>query len=132
MTHKNEHIVTRLALTLVLLWMPATLLLAGIDRLSFRTLDVRDGLADNFVRDIFVDSEGYVWFSTINGVSSYDGYRFRNYQPQQWGGRSGDVAMVRETADGTLWMLCTGELFTFDRRLRTWRKDGQERLALTI
>ena len=35
----------------------------------FRTLDVKRGLADNFVRDIMTDSEGYVWISTMNGVS---------------------------------------------------------------
>ncbi len=95
----------------------------------FHTVDVKDGLADNFVRDIMVDSEGFVWFSTINGVSRYDGYRFRNYMPQQWGGRSGDVMMVRETSDGTLWMLCSGELFTYHRDTRSWRKDGMERLG---
>lgn len=95
----------------------------------FRTVNVKDGLADNFVRDITTDSEGYVWFSTINGVNRYDGYRFLNFQPQQWGGRSADVAMVRETADRTLWMLTTsGELFTYRRAEQTWQMDGTQRL----
>ena len=94
----------------------------------FHNVDVKDGLADNFVRDIWTDSEGYVWFSTINGLSRYDGYRFLNFQPQQWGARSGDVTMVRETADKTLWMLCSGELFTYNRSEQTWKKDGIERL----
>ena len=95
----------------------------------FRTVDVKDGLVDNFVRDITTDSEGYVWFSTINGVSRYDGYRFLNFMPQKWGGLSGDVAMVRETADSTLWMICTGELFTYRRAERIWQKDGTGRLS---
>jgi signal transduction histidine kinase/ligand-binding sensor domain-containing protein/CheY-like chemotaxis protein/AraC-like DNA-binding protein len=95
----------------------------------FRTLDVKRGLADNFVRDIMTDSEGYVWISTMNGVSRFDGYRFLNFQPQQWGSRSGDVAMVRETADSTLWLLTiSGELFTYRREEQTWQKDGAERL----
>ena len=94
----------------------------------FRTVNVKDGLVDNFVRDITTDYEGFVWFSTINGVSRYDGYRFHNFMPQLWGGLSGDVAMVRETADSILWMVCTGELFTYQRAARTWQKDGAEQL----
>ena len=94
----------------------------------FHTVTVKDGLADNFVRDIFTDSEGYVWLSTINGLSRYDGYHFLNFQPHQWGGRSGDVTMVRETADGTLWMYCSGELLTYCKDTQTWQNDGAERL----
>lgn len=94
----------------------------------FHPVDVKDGLADNFVRDITTDSEGYVWLSTINGLSRYDGYHFLNFQPQQWGGRSGDVTMVRETSDSTLWMLCSNELLTYRRDSQTWQKDGIERL----
>ena len=95
----------------------------------FRIVDVKYGLADNFVRDITTDSEGYVWISTINGLSRFDGYHFINFQPQHWGSRSGDVVMVRETADSTLWMLTTSEeLFTFSRTEQTWKMDGEERL----
>jgi len=116
----------KMALT-ALFWIVTTTLTATAGQ--FRTIDVKDGLADNFVRDITTDSEGYIWLSTINGLSRYDGYRFMNFQPQQWGGRSGDVAMVRETADHTLWMLTTsGEFFTYRRNEQTWHKDGEERL----
>lgn len=94
----------------------------------FRTVDVKDGLADNFVRDITTDAEGYVWISTINGLSRYDGYHLLNFLPQQWGARSSDVAMVRQTADGTLWLLCSGELLTYRPATQTWVKDGTERL----
>ena len=95
----------------------------------FRTVDVKDGLADNFVRDIVRDSYGYIWFSTINGFSRYDGYRFSNYTPLQYGGRSNDVSMVRETVDKTLWMICQGELYTYVRAKDTWQKDGTAQLT---
>lgn len=96
-------------------------------RWLFHNVDVKDGLADNFVRDITTDSEGYIWLSTINGLSRYDGYCFLNFHPQRWGGRSGDVTQVRETADGTLWMICSNEIFTYHRAEQTWQKDGMER-----
>ena len=95
----------------------------------FRTVDVKDGLSDNFVRDISSDSYGYVWFSTINGLSRYDGYRLHSYLPLQFGGHSNDVKAVRETADSTLWMLSMGELYTYTRSKDIWKKDGAERLS---
>ncbi len=95
----------------------------------FQTVDVRDGLADNFVRNITRDSYGYIWISTINGLSRYDGYRFFNYQPQQFGSRTNDVSYIGETADSTLWMICSGELFTYNRFYGTWHKDGSSKLS---
>lgn len=122
MRHKNV-IKALIMLMLLLSFLPTTA--TG----NFIVIDVKDGLADNFVRDIMTDSEGFVWLSTINGVSRYDGYRFLNFQPQHWGGRTGDVKMVRQTGDSTLWMLCTsGELFTYRRAEQIWIKDGAERL----
>lgn len=113
---------------MTMLWL--LLALPTTATVNFRTINVKDGLADNFVRDIMTDSEGYIWLSTINGVSRYDGYRFLNFQPKQWGGRTGDVSMVRETADHTLWMLITsGELFTYRRDEQKWQMDGIERLS---
>ena len=134
MKRKNSHMRLSivhypLSIVMALLWM--TLSAApkeAAGRWTFHAMDVRDGLADNFVRDITTDSEGYVWLSTINGLSRYDGYRFLNFHPQQWGGRSGDVTLVRETADRTLWAVSSDQLFTYHSDSQTWQKDGMERL----
>ena len=116
-----------LSALITLLWLVTATLTAATN--NFRTLDVKNGLADNFVRDITTDSEGYVWISTINGASRYDGYRFINFQPQQWGCRAGDVQMVRETTDSTLWMLTTsGEISTYSRTNQSWQVDGWKRI----
>ncbi len=74
------------------------------------------------------DSRGYMWFSTINGLSRYDGYRFHNYMLHQ-SGHANDIHFVRETADSTLWMVCVNELFTYDRATDTWKADGAARLG---
>ena len=108
-------------------WTLATAASAG--NFFFRKVDVKDGMADNFVRDVIRDSQGFIWLSTINGLSRYDGYRFHNYMPLQFGGRGNDVKMVRETADNTLWMLCAMELYCYDRQSKTWLKDGAKRLS---
>ena len=127
MIHKC-YFVRTICTVIALLWTVLMVPAEEAGRWLFHTVDVRDGLADNFVRDITTDSEGYVWLATINGLSRYDGYRLLNFQPLQWGGRSGDVTLVRETADGTLWMICSEELFTYRRDDQTWHKDGKNRL----
>ena len=127
MIHKNLQLRIFCTLT-ALLWVNVALSMAERGRWLFNTVDVKQGLADNFVRDVTMDSDGYIWLSTINGLSRYDGYRMLNFQPQQYGGVSGDVTKVCQTADGTLWMLCSGELLTYRRSTQTWQKDGAERL----
>ena len=113
---------------IILLLILAQTAIGHANNYFFRTVDVTNGLADNFVRDIMRDSRGYLWFSTLNGLSRYDGYRTVNYVPRDFGGLSNDVSIIRETADSTLWMLCSGQLFTYDRRTDTWNKDGLQLL----
>lgn len=105
----------------------ASMMMGYAENIYFNTVDATDGLADNFVRDVMADSDGYIWFSTINGLSRYDGYRLYNYMPQE-DGSANDITMVRESADQTLWMLCAGELYTYSRTTDTWLKDGSTRL----
>ena len=45
----------------------------------FTYLNIEDGLTENSVTDIYNDQEGYIWISTQDGVSQYDGYEFRNF-----------------------------------------------------
>ena len=39
----------------------------------FKHLEVKDGLSNNQVLDIFKDSEGFMWFATASGLNRYDG-----------------------------------------------------------
>ncbi|MDX1629492.1 MAG: triple tyrosine motif-containing protein, partial [Fulvivirga sp.] len=45
-----------------------------------RYITTRDGLASGFVGHIYQDHRGYVWISTVNGLSKYNGYDFVNYR----------------------------------------------------
>ncbi|WP_321287636.1 two-component regulator propeller domain-containing protein [uncultured Sunxiuqinia sp.] len=51
--------------------------------LSFENLSIEDGLANNSVRTMFQDQQGFMWFGTLNGLSRYDGQKFKtfNYAP---------------------------------------------------
>ena len=41
-------------------------------------LTERNGLSQNTVRDLMQDSQGFMWFCTINGLNRYDGKNFLN------------------------------------------------------
>lgn len=64
-----------------------------------------DGLVHNHIIDIYTDSRGFVWLCTWNGISRFDGYRFRNYcnDPDNLPVQHNRFVKVREDANGHLW-----------------------------
>ncbi len=46
---------------------------------NFSAITVEQGLAQNMVDDILMDSDGFVWIATWNGLERYDGYEFTLY-----------------------------------------------------
>lgn len=51
----------------------------GAQRLPFESYSMNEGLVHNHVREIFQDSKGFIWISTWDGVSMFDGNKFVNY-----------------------------------------------------
>lgn len=49
--------------------------------LKFKHITEQQGLANNWVRCIYQDEKGFMWFGTSDGVSRYDGYDFKTYRP---------------------------------------------------
>ena len=47
---------------------------------KFDHLNVKSGLSNNYILDIFQDSEGYLWIATRNGLNRYDGYNFNVFK----------------------------------------------------
>jgi len=48
-------------------------------RAHYLQFSTQDGLAQSQVRAIAQDRDGYLWLGTLNGLSRYDGYSFKNY-----------------------------------------------------
>jgi len=46
---------------------------------TFQFLNTEDGLSQNHVFHIMQDTDGFIWFSTMGGLSRYDGFTFNNY-----------------------------------------------------
>lgn len=46
---------------------------------SLKNYTIEDGLPSNTVHFVYQDAVGYIWLSTNNGVSRYNGYEFDNF-----------------------------------------------------
>lgn len=73
------------------------LTLQASERLNFRTFDVKSGIADNYVQSILCDRYGFMWFSTLNGLSRYDGYQFKTYTTHNWEPTTTTLNLQRKT-----------------------------------
>ncbi len=68
----------------------------------------KEGLSNNSVRQIHMDSKGFLWFGTLNGLDRYDGVHTTTYQYHR--GEKGALSSNRisrfvEDQLGTLWIL---------------------------
>lgn len=50
------------------------------DTYNFTSLDVKDGVPDNFIHEILRDEYGFMWFISGQVLTRYDGYDFKHYE----------------------------------------------------
>ena len=82
------------------------------EKLPVRVYTTADGLANNSVQHIFRDLRGFLWFSTSDGVSRFDGNSFRSWTTDN-GLPNRRVNSLMETKDGALWLATGAGLCTF-------------------
>lgn len=70
-----------------------------------RHFTVNDGLPSNIIYDILQDQRGFIWVSTPNGVTRFDGKNFINYSVQD-GLSDNEVLGLYEDSEGRIWF-CT-------------------------
>ena len=51
------------------------------NKTHFELLSIKQGLVSNSANSIVQDQEGFIWIGNFGGLSRYDGYEFKNYQP---------------------------------------------------
>lgn len=94
----------------------AALLLAAplaAARPPVRAFTLADGLVGNHVHDILADSRGLLWLATSDGLSRFDGERFRSWRRED-GLPSNEVVSLVEAGDGSLWIATTGGVVRLD------------------
>lgn len=80
----------------------------------------QDGLPGNAISDILSDSRGYMWVSTWEGLSRFDGFDFVNYKT----GADSNIPYLHNRIDriyedkfGNIWMMMyDGKFFRLNRR----------------
>lgn len=80
---------------------------AAAQRLPVRTYDVADGLANSRVGDLYQDRRGYLWLTTPEGLSRFDGAEFVTYGVAD-GLPHVVVNAVTEDHRGRLWVATNG------------------------
>lgn len=73
----------------------------GLGKGHWRTFDVTDGLVDMFIRSIFQDREGNLWFSSFSGVGRYDGQQFKSFAIKD-GLADNSVSSIAQDREGNL------------------------------
>jgi ligand-binding sensor domain-containing protein/signal transduction histidine kinase len=91
-----------------LLWLGLSLLLYSSllgqsAELAYRNYTINEGLPSSECYEIIQDSEDYIWISTDNGVSKFDGDHFTNYGPEE-GLMDKTVLFLHEDHRGWIWM----------------------------
>ena len=76
--------------------------------LRFTHITVKEGLAQNRVLGIVKDKYGFMWFTTWEGLSKYDGYKFTNYVADNHNSKaiqSNRIHQLYKDPRGNLWIL---------------------------
>ena len=69
---------------------------------NFRLYTTRDGLASNYVKNLLIDSKGYLWVGTLEGINRFDGASFTNLvtDPKDFTSRS--VECINQVNDSII------------------------------
>ena len=88
-----------------------------------------EGLANSHIHDIFQDSKGFMWISTENGLSKFDGTKFSTFRHERQDTNSlasNIVRTVLEDSKGTFWVGTSAGLQVLDTEYCTFTKFNLE------
>jgi ligand-binding sensor domain-containing protein/two-component sensor histidine kinase len=90
---------------------------------TYRTYTMHDGLSQMKITDLHLDTRGYLWIGTRNGLNKFDGENFSIYTSQD--GLSHDrIHKIDEDPDGNLVVLTYKGVDLFDgKRFRSFPLD---------
>lgn len=83
-------------------------------KLFFEHITVEDGLSSNVVKVTFIDSYGYVWLGSFNGIDRFDGVGLTKYN-SYFGIESKSVTSIAEDEEKGLWIGTEEGLYYWDR-----------------
>ncbi len=88
------------------------------ENIIFNRITTEDGLSASWVRCIYQDKFGFMWFGTSDGLNRYDGYEIKEYKPNEKDPKAiinGAINYIGERTDGKLWICTERGVNIFDR-----------------
>jgi signal transduction histidine kinase/ligand-binding sensor domain-containing protein/DNA-binding response OmpR family regulator len=82
-------------------------ILGQVSSIVFSHVDVNNGLSDNWIKCIYRDSRGFVWFGTNSGLNRFDGYNFEIFNHDASDSTSiadNAINVISEDKSGNLWV----------------------------
>ena len=76
-------------------------------QVRFDHFDTRKGLSQNNINSLIVDSTGYIWIGTMEGVTRFDGNKFNSYRsfPSQSNSLKGNIInKLSACPNGNIWI----------------------------
>src|SRR5665647_2363856 len=77
---------------------------------SFRNITIENKLANNTVRCITKDADGFIWFGTLDGLCRYDGISIKTYRRENEENEDNENALVYNSISA-LYSNSKGKLF---------------------
>ena len=91
----------------------------------FQHITVDDGLLSNSIVNTFQDSEGFYWFSTVDGIQRFDGKNFITYTYNNNATKNTDgdwVGKPLEDKEKNIWILNDDGINIYQRKHETIRR----------
>lgn len=106
-----------LSITVLLCFAPVHFVSSQDFSMVFSHVDVNNGLSDNWVKCIYRDSRGFIWFGTNSGLNRFDGYDFEVFRHNAADSSSiadNAINAIAEDREGNLWVGTRGGISILD------------------
>ena len=93
--------------------------------LTFKAIQTSSHLPNTEIRNLYQDSEGYIWIATYNGLLRFDGYSTVVYRPDGENKErniDGFVNIVAEDKESCLWIGTYSGLYVLNKKQGTLKK----------
>lgn len=101
---------------------------AVAEEYRMQSLEINEGLSQNFAGSLLRDTRGYLWVGTRFGLNRYDFSRITSYYATESGGSlpSDEVRHIFESPYGDVWVLCDSGTAIYDPMTNSFKEIRYE------
>lgn len=99
-----------------------------------QNFNTENGLLNNEVLNVFIDSENFTWICTNSGLQMYDGNNFTNYRNEPSDSTTiidNSIRLVAEGHNGKIWVSTVGNGFDiYDKKTNSFSRFNPSEIAI--